>query len=120
MTINQSIDAHLETTPLDDAQKNRAKELILKYWNVIGEELVQMVDKAHSRPKTTQNNYGAYMSLLDSLTKGCKIDSPMSAVLLKLAGCDPLGLASAYKLSQGDYRQELYSKSVNNLKRKSR
>ena len=101
MTINQSIDAHLETTPLDDAQKNRAKELILKYWNVIGEELVQMVDKAHSRPKTTQNNYGAYMSILAFLTKDCKIDSPMSAVLLKLAGCDTLGLASAYKLSHG-------------------
>ena len=101
MTINQSIDAHLETTPLDDAQKNRAKELILKYWNVIGEELVQMVDKAHSRPKTTQNNYGAYMSILAFLTKDCKIDSPMAGVLLKFAGCDPLGLATAYKLSQG-------------------
>ena len=101
MNINQSIDAHLETTPLDDAQKNRAKELILKYWNVIGEELVQMVDKAHSRPKTTQNNYGAYMSILAFLTKDCKIDSPMAGVLLKFAGCDPLGLATAYKLSQG-------------------
>ena len=101
MTINKSIDAHLETTPLDDAQKNRAKEMIMQYWNVIGEELVQMVDKAHDRPKTTQNNYGAYMSILAFLTKDCKIDSPMAGVLLKLAGCDPLGLATAYKLSQG-------------------
>ena len=101
MTINQSIDAHLETTPLDDTQKVRAKELITQYWDVIGEELVQMVDKAHDRPKTTQNNYGAYMSILAFLTKDCKIDSPMAGVLLKFAGCDPLGLATAYKLSQG-------------------
>ena len=101
MTINQSIDAHLETTPLDDAQKVRAKELITQYWDVIGEELVQMVDKAHDRPKPTQNNYGAYMSILAFLTKDCKIDSPMAGVLLKFAGCDPLGLATAYKLSQG-------------------
>ena len=101
MTINQSIDAHLETTPLDDAQKVRAKELITQYWDVIGEELVQMVDKAHDRPKTTQNNYGAYMSILAFLTMDCKIDSPMAGVLLKFAGCDPLGLATAYKLSQG-------------------
>ena len=100
MTINKSIDAHLETTPLDDAQKNRAKEMIMQYWNVIGEVVVQKVDKAHSRPKTTQNNYGAYMSILAFLTKDCKIDSPMAGVLLKLAGCDPLGLATAYKLSQ--------------------
>ena len=120
MTINQSIDAHLETTPLADAQKVRAKEMIMQYWSVIGEELVGMVDKAHDRPKTTQNNYGAYMSILSFLTKDCKIDSPMAGVLLKLAGCDRLGLATAYKLSQGDYRQELYSKSVNNLKRRVR
>ena len=100
MNINKSIDAHLETTPLADDQKIRAKELITKYWDVIGEELVQMVEKAHNRPKTTQNNYGAYMSILAILTKDCKIDSPMSAVLLKLAGCDRIGLAPAYKLSQ--------------------
>jgi len=102
MNINQSIDTHLETTPLDDTQKVRAKEMILKYWSVLGEELVQRVDRVHERPKTTQNNYGAYMGILAVLTQDYGVDSPMSAVLLKLAGCDRLGLATAYKLSQGE------------------
>jgi hypothetical protein len=101
MNITKSIDTHLETCPLDDTQKIRAKELILKYWNVIGDELVQMVDKIHGLPQTTQNNYGAYLGLIGTLTDA-KIDPPMIGVLLKLAGCDRTGLATAYKYSQGD------------------
>ena len=102
MNIHKSIDEHLESTPLNHDQKSRAKVLICGYWDAVGEELIKMVEDVHSRPQTTQNNYGAYMSILAFLTKDCKIDSPMSAVLLKLAGCDRLGLATAYKLSQGE------------------
>ena len=116
MNIHKSIDEHLESTPLNSDQKVRAKVLISGYWDAVGDELVKMVEDVHSRPQTTQNNYGAYMSLIAFLTKDCKVDSPMAGVLLKLAGCDPLGLANAYKLSQGDYRQKLYSRSVNKLK----
>ena len=80
---------------------NKEKQILKRYWDAIGSELVQMVQDIENKPLTTQNHYGNYMHLLTVLI-GEGMDKSVCALLLLKANANPQGVKSALKCL-GDY-----------------
>ena len=67
-------------------------------FNSIRSDLIELVNNAENKPYTTQNNYGAYLSLLTSLKPQLGLDYAVK--LLVMAGGNKQGILDAKKLLQ--------------------
>ena len=76
----------MDKTPLDTMIDGLVDDL---------KEVVLTIEKS---PKTTQNHYGRYMSLLSSLSHGDARMSKIIALALIKAGANRQGVASALQL----------------------
>jgi hypothetical protein len=56
------------------------------------------VEKIESGIKTTQNNYGRYMSLISTLSKGNKQHAILFSLALNEAGANRQGVADAMRI----------------------
>jgi len=64
---------------------------------IIGSEVKQLIENAHKTPKTTQNNYGKYLSILTTL-KGEGIPLELGKSLLVRLGANEQGINSASQI----------------------
>ena len=92
-----NIDKMINDLNLTENDKKTAKKVLNKYWSLIGKDLKQLVKSAHSKPKIYQNNYGYYLGLVTSLNES-GIYGSLAGMLLILAGADPEGIKSAFKI----------------------
>ena len=76
---------------------DKLKELITSLAN----DMREPVDKIEAGIKTTQNNYGQYMSLISTLSKGEKRVALIIAQALIEAGANVAGVNSAMKVLFG-------------------
>ena len=98
--MNNKIKNLVNTVNIPDDQKKQAEKILSDYWDLIGNDLKQLVKSAHSKPKIYQNNYGYYLGLLTQL-KESGIYTSTSAMLLILAGADVDGIKAAVKIIKG-------------------
>ena len=91
------IDKMINDLNLTENDKKTAKKVLNKYWSLIGKDLKQLVKSAHSKPKIYQNNYGYYLGLITNLNEA-GIYGSLAGMLLILAGADPKGIKSAFKI----------------------
>ena len=80
---------------MNKAEKTKNKYL-KSLFNSIGSELMELVENAESMPKTTQNNYGRYLSLLAMLKASTGLDNAVE--LLIMAGGNKQGILDAKKI----------------------
>jgi len=64
---------------------------------IIGSEVKQLIENAHKTPKTTQNNYGKYLSILTTL-KSEGIPLEIGKALLIRLGANEQGVNSASQI----------------------
>ena len=70
--------------------------MLNKYYELIGNEVEQMVNKVENKPKTTQDRYGGYMHLISVLTD-VKIPVGIACQLLIKCGGNVNGVTAARK-----------------------
>ena len=73
------------------------KELINKYWNLIGQDLKIIVNNIEKKPETTKNRYGCYLSILTDLINN-KININIALELLIKANGNKAGIISALNI----------------------
>ena len=70
--------------------------MLNEYYELIGNEVEQMVKKVETKPKTTQDRYGDYMHLISVLTD-VKIPVGIACKLLIKCGGNTKGVTAARK-----------------------
>jgi len=75
-----------------------AAEKLTTLINDLAEDFKPTVSKIESGPKTTQNHYGRYMSLLSTLSDGNHGKAKLFRLALLKAGANQNGVDSAMKV----------------------
>jgi len=72
------------------------KITINTYWNLVGEDLTEAMEKINNSPLTTRNHYGKYLAILTDLKP--LVGLGMAKALMIKAGANKQGVLDAARI----------------------